>query len=95
MFVTNVSVSLTMHNLSEPIPTYKSGDMGTDKILERKPHVTHLLKTPTTTHNIQHDTFGQVGFATKFCKVENMFFSSKKINFFIGNWVWKVLTQFF
>jgi hypothetical protein len=28
--------------------------MGTDKILERKPHVTHLLKTPktTTTHNM-------------------------------------------
>jgi hypothetical protein len=57
--------------------------MGTDKILERKPHVTHLLKT--THHNIQHDTFGQVGFATKFCKVENVFFSSKKIIFFIGN----------
>jgi hypothetical protein len=60
--------------------------MGTDKILERKPHVTHLFKTPTTTHNnTQHDTFGQVGSATKFCKVENMFFSSKKIKFFIGN----------
>jgi len=50
----NVSVSLTMHIYISTNSTYQSGDMGTDKILERKPHVTHLLKNPTTTQ--QHTT---------------------------------------